>query len=143
MPPSKPVRPLVVARSISLASGLRRKLAHFAAPPLQIEPAALGFDLDSGCAAAQGRLQYTTNGGRIVLRFDDIFVERAVLLDRQSPLFRLPCGENIFKCLEKQKEIVIIGLGWIRLCKSEVCQCEYTPDENKSEPQIEDGPLVP
>ena len=39
------LRPLVVAGSVSLASALRPKLAHCAAPPLQIGPASLGSDL--------------------------------------------------------------------------------------------------
>jgi len=46
-----------------------RKLAHSAAPPLQIETVALGFDLGSGCAAVGDLVCYAsrmleTSGGR-------------------------------------------------------------------------------
>ena len=39
------VRRFVGASFVSFASVPARKLPHYAAPPLQIEPAALGFDL--------------------------------------------------------------------------------------------------
>ena len=89
MPPSKPVRPLVVASSISLTSLLLLSKSN---------PLRWASIRTAAARLFQKEFQYTTNGGRIVLRFDDIFQGwrrgAAPLVVLKGHILKVVCGEK-------------------------------------------------